>query len=71
MGTVHFETKEEANARMEREFLALSPSQRVQVFIRMVGARQLFEAKVNRKPKNPENFHIYKKKDIANGKASP
>lgn len=62
MGTLHFETKEEANARREREFLALSPSERVQVFIRMVGANQLFKAE-NPQPKNPNNFHIYKKKD--------
>lgn len=62
MGKLYFETKEEANARREREFLALSPSERVQVFIRMVGANQLFKAK-DPKPVNPNNFRVYKKKD--------
>ena len=36
---IRFETKEESNARGEREFLALTPSERMQWFLRSLNAR--------------------------------
>jgi hypothetical protein len=62
MGKLHFETKQEANARREKEFLALSPSERVQVFIRMVGSNGLFKSGAPQK--NKGNFVIKKKNAV-------
>ncbi|HPF91002.1 MAG: hypothetical protein H6590_08180 [Flavobacteriales bacterium] len=36
---IRFETKEESNTRREREFLALTPSERLQWFLRSFNAR--------------------------------
>ena len=36
---IRFETKEESNARREREFLALSPAERVLWFLRSFNGR--------------------------------
>jgi hypothetical protein len=60
LSKLHFKTKEEANHRREKEFLALIPSERVQVFIRMVVSNGFFESGAAQ-PKNNGNFVIKKK----------
>jgi len=42
---IRFETKEESNARREREFMALTPSQRFQSFMELCWALSNFESR--------------------------
>lgn len=57
---IHFETKEEANARREREFLALTPHERFLWFLRSFD-RPGFTSR--HKPADKGNFVIWKKHD--------
>jgi len=55
---IRFETKEESNARREREFMALTPHERLQWFLRS------FDGRENEDPGTAEqkgNFIIRKK----------
>jgi hypothetical protein len=45
MKTLHFGTKEEHNRRREEEFLALAPSERILLFIKMVAQVHLLPSK--------------------------
>lgn len=54
---IRFETKEESNARREREFLALTPSQRFEWFLRSFPP---IDPNASERP--TENFVIRKKK---------
>ena len=61
---IRFETKAEANTRREREFMALSPGERLQWFLNS------FEGRVPADPDSVErkgNFVVYKKKDALRG----
>ncbi len=42
MSTVHFATKEENNRRREEEFLALSPGERFELFLKLCSAMSHF-----------------------------
>ena len=57
---IRFETKEESNARQEREFLALPPSERVMWFLRSFNGR--VSASAMREDKSG-NFVIRKRND--------
>lgn len=57
---IRFETKEESNARREREFLALTPQERFMWFLRSFDRRGLT---ARHKPADPGNFVIWKKHD--------
>lgn len=57
---IRFETKEEANARREREFLELTPHERFMWFLRSFD-RPGFTAR--NKPEDKGNFVIWKKHD--------
>lgn len=48
---IEFRSKEESNKEQEKEFLALSPAERVQRFFRLMEQLSLFE----KKKKNEEN----------------
>lgn len=54
---IRFETKEESNARREREFLALAPSERFMWFLRSFDERH----DPNAKERPTKNFVIRKK----------
>ncbi|MBK8227394.1 MAG: hypothetical protein IPK70_09505 [Flavobacteriales bacterium] len=57
---IRFETKEEANARREREFMALTPGDRLEWFLRS------FDGRENEDPdrgRRKGNFVIEKKHD--------
>ncbi len=54
---IRFETKEESNARREREFLALTPGERFQWFLRSFDERH----DPNAKERPTKNFVIRKK----------
>ena len=53
---IRFETKEESNARREKEFLALTPSERFQWFLRSFNGRV-------QEDRPTDNFVIRKKSD--------
>ncbi len=57
---IRFETKEENNARREREFLALSPAERVMWFLRSFNGRRMDRASEEDKS---GNFIIRKRAD--------
>ena len=61
MSELIFDTKENNNQRRQAAFLALSPSERVQVFLKMVGEFGKFESKT--KPQDKGNFVLTKAKD--------
>ena len=57
---ISFGTKEETNARREREFLALTPAERLLWFLKS------FEGRVTNEPEdaqNNDNFIVSRKKD--------
>ncbi len=54
---IRFETKEESNARREREFLALPPSDRVMWFLRS------FNGQEQAAPKDRSRHFIIRKKE--------
>ncbi|MFZ1692679.1 MAG: hypothetical protein WAT74_05695 [Flavobacteriales bacterium] len=56
---VRFETKEESNARREREFMALTPHERLQWFLRSFDGRENEELDRGRRKGN----FIIRKKD--------
>jgi hypothetical protein len=56
---IRFETKEEANARREREFMALSPGERFQWFLRSFDGRVSHGLSANERKGN----FIIRKKD--------
>ncbi len=58
MSELIFDTKKNNNQRRQAAFLALSPDQRVQVFLKMVSKFSKFETKV--KPKAKGNFVLTK-----------
>ncbi|MEQ8711753.1 MAG: hypothetical protein RIC80_01985 [Cyclobacteriaceae bacterium] len=60
MSKIIFATKEENNSRREKEFLALSPSQRVMCFLNMLGQFNKFETRA--KDESKDNFVIEKRK---------
>ncbi|MBL4587126.1 MAG: hypothetical protein JKX84_08745 [Flavobacteriales bacterium] len=61
MSELIFDTKENNNRRREKEFLALSPDKRVEVFLKMVGNSAKFPTKIKRSDKG--NFIVEKRKD--------
>lgn len=61
MKTLHFGTKEENNQRREAEFLALTPSERVSLFIKMVAQVHLLPSISEKEDKG--NFVITRMKD--------
>lgn len=61
MSRLIFDTKENNNRRRQEEFLALSPAQRVQVFLKMVGEFSKFGT--NAKPQDKGNFVLTKSED--------
>ena len=61
MSELIFDTKEKNNQRRQAEFLSLSPSERVQVFLKMVGEFGKFETKAKAEDKG--NFVLTKAED--------
>lgn len=61
MRTLHFGTKEEHNRRREEEFLALAPSERVSLFIKMVAQVHLLPTRTEVEDKG--NFVLTRAKD--------
>jgi hypothetical protein len=61
MRTLHFGTKEEHNRRREEDFLALTPSERVSLFIRMVAQVHLLPTGTEVEDKG--NFVLTRAKD--------
>ncbi len=57
---IRFETKEDSNARREREFMALSPSQRVEWLLRSFDDPMVTIAE---RDNNSRNFIIRKRSD--------
>ncbi|MBX2971838.1 MAG: hypothetical protein KF797_01945 [Flavobacteriales bacterium] len=57
---IRFETKEEANARREREFMALTPGERFQWFLRSFDGRPAADPEIARRKGN----FILTKKDV-------
>ncbi len=51
MKTLHFGTKEEHNHRREEAFLALTPSERVSLFIKMVAQVHLLPSRAAKEDK--------------------
>ncbi len=58
MSKLIFDTKENNNLRRQAEFLALSPAERVQVFLKMIGEFGKFGTKT--KPIDKGNFVLTK-----------
>ncbi|MBL7963165.1 MAG: hypothetical protein JNM31_04885 [Flavobacteriales bacterium] len=58
---IRFETMEVANVRREREFMALSPAERLQWFLRSFEGRSPADAEAAR---NKDNFIVEKRKDV-------
>lgn len=63
-GRIRFETKEEGNARREQAFLALSPAERFEWFLRSFVDRAV--ATVKARPAT-DNFIIRKRGDALRG----
>lgn len=63
MKQILFDTKENNNRRREKAFLALSPGERVEVFLKMCSDLSLFSQK-NPRYKNKDNFVIHKRREI-------
>lgn len=61
MRILHFGTKEEHNRRREEDFLALDPSERVSLFIRMVAQMHLLPSKTEMEGKG--NLVLKRAKD--------
>ena len=61
MSELIFDTKENNNRRRQEEFLKLSPTERVQVFLKMVGEFAKFGTK--QKPQDKGNFVLTKPED--------
>jgi len=61
---IRFETKEESNARREREFLALSPSERLLSFLRSF---DLPHGVVGVASEHKDNFIIRRRHDALRG----
>jgi hypothetical protein len=61
MSELIFDTKENNNRRRQEEFLKLSPAERVQVFLKMVGEFAKFGTK--QKTQDKGNFVLTKSKD--------
>jgi hypothetical protein len=61
MKTLHFGIKEENNQRREEEFLALTPSERVSLFIKMVAQVHLLPSIAEKEDKG--NFVIARPTD--------
>lgn len=59
MGKIIYATKEENNERREKEFLALTPNQRVMYFLKMVGEFNKFETRATGETKG--NFIVEKR----------
>jgi hypothetical protein len=57
---ISFGTKEETNARREREFLALTPAERLLWFLKSFEGRVTDQPKV---AKDKDNFIVSRKKD--------
>ncbi|MCF8277097.1 MAG: hypothetical protein K9J17_10200 [Flavobacteriales bacterium] len=61
MSQLIFDTKENNNRRRQEEFLALSPAERVQVFLKMVSEFTKFGTKA--KPLEKGNFVLTRSED--------
>lgn len=61
MSELIFDTKENNNRRRQQAFLALSPAERVQVFLKMVDEFAKFGTKVE--PQDKGNFVLTKSED--------
>jgi len=61
MSELIFDTKENNNRRREKEFLALSPGKRVEVFLKMMTDLSVFSTQTKRPDKG--NFIVEKRKD--------
>jgi len=61
MSNIHFATKEENNARREKEFLALAPTDRFSLFLKLCGQMSAFTQSQPKEDKG--NFVIDRLRD--------